>query len=297
MQKIISHTWAETAKLYWHTASAVVAKGGDDRISLLAAGITFYGLLAIFPATAAVVSLFGLFANPTKINDQLTSLSGVVPEGAAGIIGDQVRRVTEQGGSTLGIAFATGFLFALLGANAATKALFDALNIINQTPEKRGFFRLTLQSLAFTLCGVMLIVLAAAAVVALPVALNLLALPATGVVAVLDFARWPLLLLAAALVIGALFRYGPSQGPHRRWLSAGCLFATIAWLIGSLIYSWYVANFATYNRTYGSLGAVVGFMMWMWLSTIIVLAGAEIDYQVSAFGAPRPGERRNNRLA
>ena len=239
--------------------------------------MTFYGLLAIFPATAAIVSLFSLFADPAKINEELSTFADVLPGGALSIIGDQIERISAQGGGTLGLAFVTSFAFALWGANAATKTLFDALNIIFGVHEERGFVRLTLHSLAFTICGVVLAVAAAAAVLVVPLVLNALGLQVSSGIGLLGLLRWPVLVGAVILALGALYRFGPSRSSRTALITRGGVIAAVAWLAGSLIYSWYVANFGTYNKTYGSLGVVIGFMIWMWLSSIVVLMGAEID--------------------
>jgi membrane protein len=268
----------------------------DDRILLVAAGVTFYALLALFPATAAVVSLYGLFTDPGVINDQMSLVSGFLPEGAISVIGDQIHRIAAQPNSTLGMAFAGTLLLSLWGANAGTKSIFDALNIIYKETEKRGFILLTFQSLLFTIAGLGLIVLAIAAVVAVPVALNLLGIPRESGTALLTLMRWPLLYMVVLFGLACLYRYGPSRvSPRWRWVTWGSAIAGALWIGGSLILSWYVANFGTYNATYGSLGAVIGFMIWMWLSTIVILLGGEINAEIerqtakdTTIGAKKP---------
>ena len=253
----------------------------DDRILLVAAGVTFYVLLALFPATAAVVSLYGLFTDPGVINDQLRLVSGFLPEGAVSVIGEQIHRIAAQPNSTLGLAFGGTLVLSLWGANAGTKCIFDALNIIYKETEKRGFIRLTLQSLLFTLAGLELTVLAIASVVAVPVALNLLGIPRESTASLLTLLRWPLLYFLILFALACLYRYGPSRSaPRWRWVTWGSAIAGSLWVGGSLLLSWYVANFGTYNATYGSLGAVIGFMMWMWLSTIVILFGGEINAEM-----------------
>ena len=248
---------------------------------LVAAGVTFYALLALFPATAALVSLYGLFTDPASISQHLNLVSGFLPEGAITIIGDQVKRISAQGQGTLGITFVGTLLLSLWGANAATKAIFDALNIIYKERERRGFVSLTLHSLAFTVAGLVMVLLAISGIVLVPVALKLLGIGASTAPALLSLLRWPLLYVALLFALACLYRYGPSRThPQWRWVSWGSAIAGAVWLIGSLILSWYVANFGSYNATYGSLGAVIGFLIWMWLSTIIVLGGAEINAEM-----------------
>ena len=253
----------------------------NDRVFLISAGVTFYALLALFPATAAIVSLYGLFADANTINEHLRLISGFLPEGALEVIGDQVRRIASQPQGTLSVAFLGTLALSLWGANAGTKAIFDALNIIYKEREKRGFIGLTLTSLVFTLGAIVLAVLAMAGIVAAPVALKLLGIPSQSVTGWLTVLRWPLLYLVILVALACLYRYGPSRTkPQWRWVSWGSAIAGGVWIVGSLLLSWYVANFGTYNATYGSLGAVIGFMIWMWLSIIVLLAGAEINAEM-----------------
>jgi len=250
----------------------------EDRILLVAAGVTFYALLALFPATAAIVSLYGLFTDPGAINNQMMLIAGFLPEGAISVIGDQIHRIATQSNSTLGFTFAGTLLLSLWGANAGTKSIFEALNIIYKENEKRGFIRLTLQSLLFTIAGLGLILLAVTSVVAVPVALNLLGIPRESTAGLLTLLRWPVLYLVILFALACLYRYGPSRvRPRWRWVTWGSTVAATLWIGGSLGLSWYVSHFGTYNATYGSLGAVIGFMIWMWLSTIVILLGGEIN--------------------
>jgi membrane protein len=277
----------------------------NDRVLLVAAGVTFYGLLAVFPATAAVVSLYGLFSDASSINEHLRLVSGFLPQGAIEVIGDQVKRIASHGSGTLSFAFLGTLALSLWGANSGTKAVFDALNIIYKEREKRSFVVLTLRSLLFTLGGIVLAVTALAAVIIAPVALNLLGIPDTSWTALLSLLRWPLLYLVILLALACLYRYGPSRTyPKWRWVTWGSAIAGAIWLIGSLLLSWYVANFGTYNATYGSLGAVIGFMVWLWLSTTIVLLGAEINAEMehqtakdTTQGQRKPLGRRGARVA
>jgi membrane protein len=272
-------TPAEITAKGWKDISRRVYVGvQNDRILLVAAGVTFYGLLALFPATAALVSLYGLFADATTIDEQFRLLQGFLPEGGLDVIGEQVRRITAQGQSTLGLTFLGTLGLALWGANAGTKSIFDVLNIIYKEEEKRGFVKLTLWSLAFTVGAIAVALLALAAVVVLPVALQLIGVSEQRGANLFNLLRWPLLYLLLLFALACLYSYGASRRhPQWRWVSWGSAIAGAIWLAGSLLFSWYVANFGSYNATYGSLGAVIGFMVWLWLSTIVVLLGAEIN--------------------
>jgi len=251
-----------------------------DRILLVAAGVTFYALLAFFPAIAALVSLYGLFADPSTVTKHLADLSGILPGGAMDLISDQVKRITSKGSGTLGFAFFSGLAISLWSANAGMKAIFDALNVVYEEEEKRSFVALTLQALACTLGALVFFLLTLGAVVVLPVVLKVL--PFGNVVEwLLTILRWPILYGVVVLGLACIYRYGPSRDKAQwRWLTWGSALAAAVWLVVSMLFSWYVANFGTYNETYGSLGAAVGFMTWVWLSTTVVLVGAEINAEM-----------------
>jgi len=243
----------------------------------VAAGVTYYALLAIFPAIAALVSIYGLFADPVTIQQHLQTLSGVLPGGALEIVGEQVKRIASQGGGALGFGFVVGLLISLWSANAGMKAVFDALNIVYDEEEKRSFIRLNLQSLAFTIGALLLVLIALAGIVVLPIVLNFVGL-AGKTEWLISLARWPALLVVIVLALAVLYRYGPSRDEAEwKWVTPGGLVAAVLWLAGSMLFSWYVSNFGSYNETYGSLGAVIGFMTWIWLSSVVVLLGAEIN--------------------
>jgi membrane protein len=251
-----------------------------DRVTSIAGGVTFFALLAMFPAAAALVSIYGLFTDPRSLADQLDALATVLPGGALEVIGDQLRRVAEQGSSSLGIAFLISVAAALWSANAGMKAIFDALNIVYGESEKRGFFRLNATSLLFTLGGLLFILMALAAVVVLPIVFGYVGLDDELEMA-LRIGRWPLLLVALALALAVLYRFGPSRTTARwRWITWGSATASLAWLAASVLFSWYASNFGNFNKTYGTLGAAIGFMTWIWISAIVILVGAELDAEL-----------------
>jgi membrane protein len=256
----------------------VYERFGRDRVLAIAAGVTFYALLAIFPAIAALVSLYGLFAEPGTIQNHLATLGGFLPGGALEIIGEQVKRIASKPGGTLGFGFALGLGTALWSSNAGMKALFDALNIVYEEQEKRGFIKLNLVSLTFTLSAIVFILLAMGAVVVLPIVLKWIPLGGPVLDWTLSILRWPVLLALVVAGLAAVYRWGPSRDEAEwKWITPGSIFAAVIWVGGSMLFSWYVSKFGNYNETYGSLGAAIGFMTWIWLSTIIVLLGAEIN--------------------
>ena len=184
------------------------------------------------------------------------------------------------------------------------KAIFDALNVAYGEQEKRGFIALNLRSLAFTLGALLFILLALFGVVAVPVILNFIGL---GKAAewIVSLARWPILLVATIVGLAVLYRYGPSRNEAKwRWITPGSILAAVVWIVGSMLFSWYVSNFGNYNETYGSLGAAIGFMTWIWLSTTVVLVGAELNAEIehqtavdSTTEPPKPLGERGARMA
>lgn len=271
----------------------------DDRIVALAAGVTFYGILAIFPALAALVSVYGLFADPSIIQRDVHALSSILPPGVIDVVGDQMRRLTSRGPTTLGATFAGSLVFSLWSANSGIQSLFDALNIVYHEKEKRSYPKLYAVSLAFTLAGLAFGIVVVGLVAVLPVALSYVHLGAD-IAVLLSGLRWPLMLVLIALAIAVVYRLGPSREKAQwRWVTWGSLLASVLWLGASMLFSWYTTSLASYDRTYGSLGAVIIFMTWVWITNIVVLLGAELDAEIehqtmqdTTTGPPRPmGER------
>ena len=286
-----------------HVLARAWAEFGRDRIMSVAAGVTFFTLLALFPAIGAFVSLYGLFADVGEAEKQLRLLRGIVPNGVLDFVGGEMVRIAAGRSGGLGLAFAVSLLISLWSANGAVKALFQGLNIAYEENEQRNFLKLNLVSFAFTLGALGFVMVAVVAVVVTPVALHFLGL--TGGGAWLAELRWPAMFLLSAFAISTLYRYGPSRRrPRWRWINWGGATAAVLWLAASLLFSFYVANFAHYDKTYGSLGAVVGFMTWIWYSTIIVLFGAELNSELehqtavdTTVGAPKPMGQRGAEVA
>lgn len=268
--------WLGWKDILWRTYQQIE----EDRLLAIAGGVVFFGLLAIFPAIAAFVSLYGLFADLVTVNTHIELAAGLLPASTLDIIREQVARIVINANTTLGFAFISGFLIALWSANAGMKAIIDALNVIYGEREKRGFVKLTLVAFAFTLGIISFMLAAAALVIALPIAFNTIGLADYSEV-LLRVLRWPSLMAALVIGLALLYRYGPSRNrPRWQWLSVGSALAAIAWLASSMLLSWYLEKFADYNATYGSLGAGIGMMMWMWISAIVILFGAELNAEI-----------------
>ncbi|MCJ2016685.1 YihY/virulence factor BrkB family protein [Methylobacterium sp. E-065] len=276
---------------------------GENRIMLVSAGVTFFALLAIFPAVAALVSVYGLVADTSTINEQLASLQGILPQGALDIVGEQIKALDEKGNATLGFSLIVSIALSVWSANGGMKHIFDALNLVYNEREKRNFIVLNLVSLAFTAGALLFLILALVSVVVLPIVFEFIGVGKDAWW--LALLRWPVLLLAVLGGLAVLYRYGPSRdAPRWRWVTGGSAVAAVLWLGGSLLFSWYVAHFGSYNKTYGSLGAAIGFMTWIWISTTIVLLGAQVNAETehqtaedTTVGKPQPLGTRGAKMA
>ncbi|MFU0504398.1 YihY/virulence factor BrkB family protein [Pseudaminobacter sp. NGMCC 1.201702] len=291
---------SELPKLAWKDILwRVWSEVNDDRVMLVAGGVTFYLLLALFPALAAFVSLYGFVADPKTIADHISYLGGLLPAAGIDIIKTQLGSLLAEGDRALGIGFLVGLGVALWSANNGIKALFDAMNIAYEETEKRSFLMLNLSSAAFTLGALLIGILLLLAVGVVPAMLALLNLERWAQ-ALIAIGRWPVLLGAVWFGISLIYRFGPSRRSAKwRWLNWGAVTATVVWMAASAGFSFYLQNFADYNATYGSLGAVIGLMMWTWISVIILIVGAELNAEMehqtaqdSTVGRPKPmGER------
>lgn len=271
----------------------------QDRVMLVAAGATYYLLIALVPALALIVSLYGLFSDPTDVSKQVGLLSGVLPPGGLSIITEQLTRLAATGKPTLGLTLVISLAVALWSANAGVQSFFDAMNIAYDEAEKRNFVVRQLLGFAFTLAFAVAAIVFITVVLVIPVVMQFLYLGRgfDWLVKVLSYA---LMLVLALLAISALYRWGPSRERAKwRWITPGALLAVGLIAIVSIIFSWYAVNFSNYNATYGSLGALIGFLTWLWLTATIVITGAELNSELehqtgrdSTTGAPLPlGER------
>ncbi|RJQ69416.1 MAG: YihY/virulence factor BrkB family protein [Desulfobacteraceae bacterium] len=271
-----------------------------DNLSIVAAGVAFYFILAMPPAIASAVSIYGLIADPQQVSQQLNALSGIIPAEAAAVIKGQLNRLVQQSSEALGLGMLLGLLLALWSANKGTKALITSLNIVYEEEEKRGFIRLNLWSLMLTVLGIVAVLVALSLLVALPALIGKIGLSAF-LKGLLVYARWPLLALLLVIGLAFIYRLAPDRDqPQWRWVSWGSVLATVLWIIGSVLFSYYVSNFGDYNKTYGSMGAVIILMLWFFLSSYVILLGgeinAEMEHQTSkdtTKGKPQPmGQRR-----
>jgi membrane protein len=250
-----------------------------DRLTTVAGGVTFSVLLSIFPTLAAFVSLYGLFADVNDVSRHLTRLRHVMPPGVVGLIGDQMVRLATTRSSDLSLALGLSLLLALWSANSGMGAMFNGLNSAYGVPESRVWWKRILVTLACTATSLILLIVLAGVTAALPAWLRANGWQIASVVG--QGLSWVVLFAAVISALAGLYRFGPSHTkPAWRTYWPGAIAATVIWLGGSLLFSTYVGQFGHYERTYGSLGAIIGFMVWIWFSALAVLVGAEFNAEI-----------------
>ncbi len=268
-------------------------------LSLIAAGLAFFAFLAIPSALTALVALYGLVFDPAAVGTQIEAMKGIIPGDAIGIISGELTRITSSSDSKLSFALAVSVGIALWSARSGAGSLMSALNIAYEESEKRNVFRFYLDALLLTVCGTVFAIVAVALVAVLPAVIALLPLGPYAKIAAAA-ARWPVLLALVMASLAAIYRYAPCRERARwRWVSWGAGIATVLWLGGSALFSLYVSSFASYEKSYGSLGAVVALLIWLYVTCFVVLLGAAINAEMehqtardSTTGAPKPmGER------
>ncbi|MGD9479713.1 YihY/virulence factor BrkB family protein [Shinella sp. G-2] len=273
----------------------VVHEVSSDRVMLISAGVTFYVLLAIFPALASLVALYGLIADPSTMADHLNVLATLLPPGSFEIVADRVASLAASRDRTLGLTFFAGLTIALWSTRNGILALFDAMNVAYDEDEKRGFFKRNLIGLAFTVGGITGLTALIGVVAVFPAILAYLWLDGAEE-RLLLILRWPILLVLAFAAVTCIYRYGPSRSPARlRWLTWGAALTVTAWIAMSAGFSFYLRNFADYDAAYGAFGALMGLLVWTWLSVGILIVGAELNAELehqtardTTTGPPRP---------
>ena len=277
----------------------VKAEVKEDNVPLLAAGVAFYAMLAIFPAIIAVVTVYGMVADPAQVQSQVGQLAKSLPSGADQLLTEQLKSVTSAGRQSLSIGLALSLLAVLWSASGGVQGLVKALNLVYDEKETRGFLKLRGLSLLLAIGAILMAVVAIALIAVFPGFVDNLGLGRAGELAA-SIGRWVVLALLALAALAVLYRYAPDRAnPRWRWVSWGAVVALVLWLLGSVGFSWYVDNFGKYNQTYGALAAVIILLLWLFLSAFAVLLGAEFNAETerqtardTTTGPERPpGER------
>jgi membrane protein len=262
----------------WDFLSDLKDEVDRDRVLAIAAGVTFYAILAIVPAITALISVFGLVLSPAQVPGLLAPVTSLMPAEAATLITGQAERISGTANDTLSLTALIALVIALWSANGGTKALIEALGIAYDVKETRGFVRLNLVSLGFTLAGIGLVIVLGLLVAALPFLVDHLGSVGEGIILAL---RWPIVLAMLLAVLAAIYYWAPDwPKPEWAWITPGAVVAAAGLMAVSAGLGWYVSNFGRYGETYGSLAAVVVLMLWIWLSTVMVLVGAVINAEL-----------------
>ena len=275
-----------------------------DRVSLVAAGCAFYGTLALFPAMSMLISLYGLIYDPATVEPQLTLVRDLLPPAAFTLIHDRIHVLVTKPPGTLGVGLLVSTAVALWSSASGVKSVITALNLAYEEREERSFLRYQLTAFTFTILAILSTVVGLVILVGLPAGLAFFGLPSSQTFW-LRMASFGLLLLGVLVGLSLLYRFGPCRSSAKwHWVTPGSTVATVLWIMASALFSWYVATFSTYDATYGPLGTVVAFMMWLFVTVYVVLLGAELNAELelqtvrdSTRGAPKPFGRRGAYVA
>ena len=293
----------------WPGWKAVLRRVGtemiSDRASLVAAGCAFYATLALFPVITMLISIYGLAFDPVTVEPQLEALRGLLPPSAYDLIAARVHQLVTQPRQSLGLSLLLSTGVALWSSASGVKSILAALNLAYEEAETRSFLRYQFTAFAMTLAAILASATGIAVLVGLPAVLAFLGFTAY-LKLLIRLASFGVLVVSVALALALLYRYGPARRrmPRWRWVTPGSVVATVLWVSASALFSYYVANYASYDAMYGPLGTVVGLMLWFWVSAYVVQLGAELNAELelqtardSTAGPPRPLGRRGAYVA
>ncbi|MDT0677999.1 YihY/virulence factor BrkB family protein [Autumnicola musiva] len=255
----------------------------EDKVSIVSAGVAFYAFLAVFPAIMALISIYGLAVDPQQIQGQLAELSSMMPQQAYEILQAQVESFLATPGEALGWSTAIGILLSLWSANKGTKSLFIGVDIAYGIQTERGFIKENALTLLFTFGAVILVILSMAFIVAFPALVDQIGFPGS-VKTLISWARWLLLALIVVFFLALVYRHAPPRKtPAFKWVLPGAILSTVLWLIASWGFSYYVSKFGSYGEVYGSISAIVVLLMWLFLTSFIILLGAELNSETENY--------------
>src|SRR3954464_2212856 len=289
--------WKQIVKRAW-------AENKADNMPIIAGGVAFFGFLSIFPALIAAISLYGLVASPETVAQQVEAISAQLPNAAADLIGQQLKDITSNSGGALTFGLIVPILLALWSASSGVGNLITAVNIAYDEVETRNFVKLKLLSLALTLAAIVFVLVTIGLVAVVPAVLNALPRGIVGTI-LAQVIRWVLLLAVMAGSLAVLYRVAPDRdAPRFRWVSLGSIVVTVVWAGVSLLFSLYVNNFGSYDKTYGTIAGVIVLMLWLYLTCFLVLLGAEINSEAehqtahdTTEGEPQPMGKRDATMA
>jgi membrane protein len=263
------------------TLKRTVTEFSEDNMTIWAAALTYFGLLSLFPALIAMVSLVGLFADPASTTRTLSDIvSGLGPESAASTFQGPIESITSNRGAA-GIMFFVGLGTALWSASGYVGAFMKAANVIYETPEGRPFWKLRPLQILVTLVMILLLAAVLLALVLTGPVVSAVAGPlgiGSTAQTIWNIAKWPVLLVVVVVMFAILFHAAPNvKLPGFKWVTPGAVLAVVVWIVASALFAFYVANFGSYDKTYGALGGVVGLLVWMWITNIALLLGMELN--------------------
>lgn len=251
-----------------------------DHVQIVAAGVGFYFFLALFPTIVAAISVYTLVLEPSQIEEQISRLSTVLPDQAFGMLIEFLQPVLEQSKKEIGWGLTFSIAISLWSANKGTSALFEGVNIAYNEMDKRSFIKKNLLTLVFTLGAVVLGLISLLFIIFFPILIEKVGLPKQ-IENIIGWSRWVVLGIILILSLSMVYKIAPNRSnPRFAWVSPGAIFGTVFWLAGSLLFSWYVKNFGSYDDLYGSFAAVIILMLWLFLTAFIVLLGAEINSEL-----------------
>lgn len=296
-QDIPTRGWRDVLVRTWRSIS-------ENNIFLVSGGVTYAGVVALFPGLAALVSIYGLVMDPAQIEKQVNALSGVLPQETRQMLAAQLHQLVSGSHGKLGIAAILGLLLALWSASRGMSGMITAMDIAYEQPERRGFIRFNVTALVLTVAMMLGGIIAIALVAGLPAVVQILGIGGT-LKWLLLLLEWPLLVVLVMIALAVLYRYAPDRDePQWRWVSPGALIATLLWVAGSALFTVYVTSFDSYDKTYGSLGGAVVLLTWLYLSSFSMLLGAVINAQSerqtrrdTTVGSPEPMGHRGARAA
>ncbi|MEL6841442.1 MAG: YihY/virulence factor BrkB family protein [Pseudomonadota bacterium] len=269
----------------WRVLAAVWTSASEKHLGLIAAGVAFFGVFGIFPGIAAVIAIFGLVADPTVIGEQLVLMEDIIPPDAYRLLSSQINRLVSAPNEALGWATFVSITLALWSCRAGVGALIGGLNAIAGQRVRNGIWQMVVAFL-LTVALVSLAIVAVTAVVILPIALAFIPV-ATSTAWILEGVRWLIALGVLMMGLSLLYRFGPARiGSRGRWFTIGAFVVVILWVAASAGLSFYLTNFASYNEVYGSIGAVIGLLLWLYVSAYLILLGAALNVEVHGYDAP-----------